>query len=203
MASQELTVYKIKENEYTLINASEDYNKEEYPILTLLDLVTENEIESNYYDNIIKFVDKVELDKLLLVDFIFCNEDRHSKNIEWFDVGYQLEMIPIFDNGYSLCYDTLKGFITDYKDESRYCPANAFYSYHNAIPNLVGESNYRQSLFNSYISEREIKDVVDKIQEDYKNLVNNCKLNNIPIPDKYFNLMSEFIKWRIELLLEL
>ena len=54
------------------------------------------------------------------------NEDRHNSNVGFLmsDNG-ELKLSPIYDNGYSLLYDDIKGMLNDFKSEYRYCLCNA------------------------------------------------------------------------------
>ena len=44
------------------------------------------------------------------------NEDRHNSNVGFLmsDNG-ELKLSPIYDNGYSLLYDDIKGMLNDFK----------------------------------------------------------------------------------------
>ena len=49
-----------------------------------------------------------DLQKMMLVDYLIANRDRHGGNIEVVkDVAGTLRLAPLFDNGLSLCFSTL------------------------------------------------------------------------------------------------
>lgn len=67
-----------------------------------------------------------DLINLLAFDLIIMNEDRHNSNVGFLmsDNG-ELKLSPIYDNGYSLLYDDIKGMLNDFKSAYRYCLCNA------------------------------------------------------------------------------
>lgn len=92
-------------------------------------------------ENILEFLARMgftdNVDKLLLVDFLIINRDRHGANVEVLQSNNKFRLAPIFDNGVSFVapmqnqLETIKGF-----EPMRDVVCNNFLGTYSVIQNL-------------------------------------------------------------------
>lgn len=142
---------------------------------------------------------------MLAFDLIIMNEDRHNSNIGFLvqDDG-TLELAPIYDNGYSLLYDDIKGMLGDFKAATKHCLCNApLYqeSFKSAERIFMEYSKIYKPTINLEIDRECIKEIIHRVLGSYNMLqfaMETNKLNNIPIERVWWDKIIDFIMWRIE-----
>lgn len=139
---------------------------------------------------------------MLAFDLIIMNEDRHNSNIGFlvYDDG-KLELSPIYDNGYSLLYDDIKGMMRDFKSVTKHCLCNApLYqeSFKMAEQIFVKMSKIYEPTINLDVNVNDIYEAVMSVKFVYEKMVDNDYINNIPIEDAWWEKVVDFIMWRIE-----
>lgn len=141
-----------------------------------------------------------DLINMLAFDLIIMNEDRHNSNIGFLvqDNG-QLELAPIYDNGYSLLYDDIKGMLADFKSAERHCLCNApLYqeSFKSAERIFMEYSKIYKPTLNLDIERDIVEMAVYQTKDIYTNLEQE-NINNIPIEPIWWDKVIDFIIWRI------
>lgn len=183
----------------TLITLSKDFNCKACVPVNLSRLLTTGKIIYEDYESIIKFNNcKNYIERIMLFDYIIANEDRHNRNIEWLLSNGIYEEAPIFDNGYSLLYDDIKGMLNRYKIASLFCNCNSFYRYFEYVLNTVGTKERALELCRINIEEIELKAVVESVMEEYLSLIKKYNLNNVSLTAIWFESVYNFINWRLD-----
>ena len=100
----------------------------------------------------------------------------------------ELKLSPIYDNGYSLLYDDIKGMLNDFKSAYRYCLCNA---------PLYEERFNAAERINLNIERNQVADRVMAVKKTYSELV-YADINNIQLKDIWWEKIIDFIMWRIE-----
>lgn len=161
-------------------------------------------IQNNEYLNfekLCRMTDGTSLMNMLAFDLIIMNEDRHNGNVAWLlkDDG-SLEPTPIFDNGYALLYDDIKGMLSDFRKASSFCLCNSplysesFLEAEKLFCRL--STSYDTSIdFNTDPSV--IRDIISATKREYDILLYE-NVNNVRIPEQWWSRVEEFINWRIE-----
>ncbi len=142
-----------------------------------------------------------DLINLLAFDLIIMNEDRHNSNVGFLmsDNG-ELKLSPIYDNGYSLLYDDIKGMLNDFKSAYRYCLCNAplYEERFNAAERIFQKmSKIYVPTINLNIERNQVADRVMAVKKTYSELV-YADINNIQLKDIWWEKIIDFIMWRIE-----
>lgn len=142
-----------------------------------------------------------DLINLLAFDLIIMNEDRHNSNVGFLmsDNG-ELKLLPIYDNGYSLLYDDIKGMLNDFKSAYRYCLCNAplYEERFNAAERIFQKmSKIYVPTINLNIERNQVADRVMAVKKTYSELV-YADINNIQLKDIWWGKIIDFIMWRIE-----
>ena len=142
-----------------------------------------------------------DLINLLAFDLIIMNEDRHNSNVGFLmsDNG-ELKLSPIYDNGYSLLYDDIKGMLNDFKSAYRYCLCNAplYEERFNAAERIFQKmSKIYVPTINLNIERNQVADRVMAVKKTYSELV-YADINNIQLKDIWWEKVIDFIMWRIE-----
>ena len=203
IAKQELGVARINLRDgtsETLINISDSfvpYGKD------LVEIGTYNGTLNDSRERIVKLEDLESivgienLRDMLILDFLTLNEDRHNHNIALLvdSRTKEVELAPIYDNGFSLLYDD-SNRIDKFKDCSRNAVCNAPL-YNGVFSNL--ERLVKKYSAGRCINEINVEDIVNKYRHRYNLIKLNHRLNNIELTDKWFDCIIEFLKWRIEL----
>ena len=145
-------------------------------------------------------VNGIDLLNMLAFDLIIMNEDRHNGNVAWLvnDNG-NLMLTPIFDNGYSLLYDDIKGMINNYEEAARFCLCNSplYCEGFSSAERLFAElSGIYEPTINFDVSDTELHSIIETTKLEYEIFRNEC-INNVKIPDKWWEQVEGFIKWRI------
>lgn len=55
------------------------------------------------YNALIKITGRVNIDRMIIFDYLINNTDRHLGNFGWCLVDHDFEPAPLFDHGFSLC----------------------------------------------------------------------------------------------------
>lgn len=142
-----------------------------------------------------------DLINMLAFDLIIMNEDRHNSNIGFLvqDNG-RLKLAPIYDNGYSLLYDDIKGMLGDFKSAAKHCLCNApLYqeSFKSAERIFMEYSKIYEPTINLDIERNIVEMAVYQTKNIYTNLEQE-NINNIPIKPVWWDKVIDFIMWRIE-----
>ena len=203
IAKQELGVAKINIGDgtsETLVNISDSfvpYGKD------LVEIGTYNGSLNIYRERIIALGDLESivgiepLKEILLLDYLTMNEDRHNHNISLLidSRTKEIEMAPIYDNGFSLLYDDV-----DRIDKFKNCSSNAVCNaplYNSTFSNL--EKLVKKYTDGECLGEINVEDIVNKYRNRYNFIRVKHSLNNIELTDKWFDCIIEFLKWRISL----
>lgn len=138
---------------------------------------------------------------MLAFDLIIMNEDRHNSNVGFLmqDDG-TLELAPIYDNGYSLLYDDIKGMLRDFKAASKHCLCNApLYqeSFKAAERIFVKYSKIYPPTINLDIEREDIESAVYMVKDLYT-MPEMENINNIVLEPVWWDKVIDFIMWRIE-----
>lgn len=169
-------------------------------IVYLNDIFASKLVKTREYTEIARATNSwIELARLLVFDYIIMNEDRHDFNLAWFRHGSNLVFTPVFDNGFSLLYDDVKGMLSNYKSASYYCQCNAFYkTFDNALHMVYNSNRNVRDLINIGIRFSTVDKVVSDVYTNYCSLVTSevCK-SNVVVPDIWFDRVADFIKWRL------
>lgn len=143
----------------------------------------------------------IELVNMLAFDLITMNEDRHNGNVAWLiDDNGNLELTPVFDNGYALLYDDIKGMLRDYKKAASFCLCNSpLYneSFYAAEQLFARFSPVYEPTINLNISHESIYEMLQGVKAEYMSFADSG-INNVALPDEWWNCVAEFINWRIE-----
>ncbi|MGM9936672.1 MAG: hypothetical protein ACI38A_04960 [Candidatus Ornithomonoglobus sp.] len=161
-------------------------------------------IQNNEYldfEKLCRLTDGTDLVNMLAFDLIIMNEDRHNGNAAWLlnDDG-SLESTPIFDNGYALLYDDIKGMLTDFRKASAFCLCNSpLYaeSFREAERLFCKLSSIYEPTVNFNASPSVIHDIITATKQEYDILLYE-NVNNVQIPKQWWSRVEEFINWRIE-----
>ena len=153
------------------------------------------------FGKLCRFTDCGEgLINMLAFDLIIMNEDRHNSNIGFLvSDDEQMEFAPIYDNGYSLLYDDIKGMLSDFKASSRHCLCNAplYNEGFTAAENIFRQySKVYKPTINLDISREEVQYTVKCVQSEYYKLIRQA--NNIILEDTWWNKLTDFVMWRID-----
>ena len=129
------------------------------------------------------------------------NEDRHNSNVGFLmsDNG-ELKLSPIYDNGYSLLYDDIKGMLNDFKSAYKYCLCNAplYEERFNAAERIFQKmSKIYAPTINLNIERSQVADRIMAVKKTYSELV-YADINNIELKDIWWEKVIDFIIWRIE-----
>lgn len=153
------------------------------------------------FDFLCRNTGATDLINMLTFDLIIMNEDRHNGNVAWLtnDDG-SLKMTPIFDNGYSLLYDDIRGMLKDYKKAASFCLCNSplyqeNFSYAERL--LCRLSKIYEPTIRLDISELEIHKIIQTTRLEYKELLNS-QINNLAVPEEWWERTEDFIKWRLD-----
>ena len=137
---------------------------------------------------------------MLAFDLIIMNEDRHNNNIGFLmDDDGIITLAPIYDNGYSLLYDDIKGMLGDFKAAVRHCMCNApLYqeSFLAAERMFIRYSKIYTPTINLDVTREEISEAVMLVKFVYQHHFQDT--NNIVLKDVWWNRVVDFIMWRIE-----
>lgn len=201
VAEQSLAVSRVErygKSFNTLVNISPDFRAGKN-LVYLQDLYSLGEIDTPYFEDLIRFgVDKEKLVKMLMLDLIVFNEDRHNGNVAL--LGKELS--PIYDNGYSMLYDDICGMCGDFKRATKFCLCNApiyrdsFYEAER-LWKKYGKSEMLQ------INVTDIVNIICSVHNDYCRIIEMTEINNIQVPDLYWTQLIKFIEWRIQSLLNM
>ena len=203
IAKQELGVAKIKLGDRiqeTLVNISDSfipYGKD------LVEIGTYNGILSDSRERIVKLEDLESIvgigpiSDILLLDYITMNEDRHDHNIAFLvdSRTKEIELAPIYDNGFSLLYDD-SNRIDKFKECHRNAVCNAPI-YNGTFSNL--ERLVKKYSAGRCINEINVEYIINKYRNRYNLIKSEHNLNNIELTDKWFDCIIEFLNWRIGL----
>lgn len=133
---------------------------------------------------------------LLAFDLIIMNEDRHNSNVGFLmsDNG-ELKLSPIYDNGYSLLYDDIKGMLNDFKSAYKYCLCNAplYEERFNAAERIFQKmSKIYAPTINLNIERSQVADRIMAVKKTYSELV-YADINNIELKDIWWEKVIDFV----------
>lgn len=167
------------------------------PIIYAEDLYTSGKLSTINYGTLQSVTsNREQLDRILLLDYIVCNEDRHNKNIAYINKVDRLFLLPAFDNGYSLLYSDIKGMRNDFKKAVVYCNCNAFYnSFDRALEYAAGSG--RQLRVNVNFRDKTLENRLQQIYAESLEL--KKEYPNIIVPDRaWYSAVQHFIQWRMD-----
>lgn len=208
MAKQSLDVFsgeRLKKHFTTLVCDSPDF-RDGKALVYLQSLYIEND-ENLEFDKLCRNTGcGDDLINLLAFDLIIMNEDRHNSNIGFLqkDDG-TLSLAPIYDNGYSLLYDDIKGMMRDCKAAAKHCLCNApLYqeSFKAAERIFMKYSKIYEPTVNLDIDRKKVEETVYGVKSNYEALLLQTTavgevLNNINIEPVWWEKVIDFILWRI------
>lgn len=112
----------------------------------------------------------------------------------------RLKLAPIYDNGYSLLYDDIKGMLGDFKAATKHCLCNApLYQENFKLAERIF-MNYSK-IYEPTISLDIERDIVEMAVYQTRDIYTNLEreiINNIPIKPIWWDKVVDFIMWRIE-----
>lgn len=182
----------------TLVSSSPDFRAGKQ-LIYLSTLYVE---DSNYidFDYLCRRLSGVDIVNMLAFDLVIMNEDRHNSNIAWLqDDSGELELAPIYDNGYSLLYDDIKGMLKDYKRASKFCMCNSpLYreSFREAERLFSVYSKIYEPTIRFDIDDKTIDDIIADVKTAYD--IHKYYVNNLVVPDEWWAQVGKFIKWRLQ-----
>ncbi len=202
IATQRLDLYagsRLGRDFETLVCVSDDFRNGK-SLIYLQSLYIENE-DMIEFDKLCRLTGCGEsLIDMLAFDLIIMNEDRHNSNVGFLiSDDEQLELAPIYDNGYSLLYDDIKGMQGAFKTASRHCLCNAplYNEGFTAAANIFRKySKIYTPTIKLDIDRKQIENAVNGVKLEYNRLIKQA--NNIVLPDVWWDKVIDFIMWRID-----
>jgi len=189
-----------------LVNVSENF----VPENTTLQGLDEAVVWGNLKDTSLKelfrtVVNKDDVWKMLFIDALILNEDRHNGNVSILKDKDKIKLSPLYDMGYSLLYDDIKVVTTgDYERAVKLCNCNApLYNFSfDTLYKLIAEYQLDCKKYNEkpvlplLIRDKTVEKCVIKVMNDYKSVYSD--VNNIKLTDGYFEGLYHFISERIK-----
>lgn len=203
-AKQELDVAII--NHYTdevltLVNKSIDFKKgNQFFEFGNISNLLGGPIRRNFESIVSNLKNEKELITMILFDLLIMNEDRHDFNFGYLVKSAKIQFSPIYDNGYSLLYDDMRGLFGDYTKAVKLCNCPSFYhSFHEAetIVRKFKQRNDLRELCNINVRTSTVYKMLEEVYKKYKTLVNRYKVNNIPLNAEWFKRVGDFLIWRL------
>lgn len=201
MASQKLDVLNVVrygKRITTLISDSSDFRAGR-TIVYLQTLYIQNG-EYIDFERLCRYVGGDELINMLAFDLVVMNEDRHNGNVAWLsDDDGKMTLAPIYDNGYSLLYDDIKGMLRDYRRAASFCLCNAplYRESFSAAEKLFAQMADRyEPTIRLDIGADIVREILRGVRNEYERLRGG--VNNIALPDEWWDAAAEFICWRTE-----
>ena len=152
------------------------------------------------FERLCRYVGGDELINMLAFDLVVMNEDRHNGNVAWLsDDDGNMTLAPIYDNGYSLLYDDIKGMLRDYRRAASFCLCNAplYRESFSAAEKLFAQMADRyEPTIRLDIGADTVRDILRGVRNEYERLRGG--VNNIALPDEWWDDAAKFICWRIE-----
>lgn len=197
-----------KNNKNVLVCVSQDYRSlvgatarvSARKFLSKLGKLSLNSRSDRYYSLINKYPHlRLELDKMIVFDYLIDNTDRHLNNFEFYTRGNDVYLSPLFDNGSSLLSDwyreddlaDLKSSKELFDDHIRYAETQSkcFAHQHSSELSLVDRSVF--SHINMLIEVKEFDSILSK----YSNYLSPLRVELISmlLKTRYNNIVSRCI----------
>lgn len=150
-------------NEEVIVSISEDFLKENESLMSIRSVLG-NTNRENLYDKVISIIPnfKIDIDKMIVMDFLINNIDRHLRNFSVVSKdGDIIKFAPLYDHGLSL-YADVQDFELEQDDKENWemiDECKPFCDSHYKQLDLIDNVNLPK------VSLSEIFDVVDKYKE--------------------------------------
>lgn len=168
-----------------LVNVSEDFLKDDESLISIRSILG-NTNRENLYNKIISLIPsfRVDIDKMIIMDFLINNIDRHLRNFSIINKeGEIIKFAPLYDQGLCL-YADIQDFELEQDDKETWemiYECKPFCEAHYEQLKLIGEVNLpKVSLeelfqvvdkYNNYLSEYRIECIKYLLQTRYNHLV--------------------------------
>lgn len=150
-------------NEEVIVSISEDFLKENESLMSIRSILG-NAGRENLYDKVISIIPnfKIDIDKMIVMDFLINNIDRHLRNFSVVSKdGDIIKFAPLYDHGLSL-YADVQDFELEQDDKETWemiDECKPFCESHYKQLDLIGKVNLPK------VSLSEIFDIVNKYKE--------------------------------------
>ena len=150
-------------NEEVLVNISEDFLKDNESLMSIRSVLG-NISRENLYDKVISIIPnfKVDIDRMIVMDFLINNIDRHLRNFSVVNKdGDIIKFAPLYDHGLSL-YADIQDFELGQDDKETWemiDECKPFSESHYKQLELIGDVKLPK------VSLQELFDIVDKYKE--------------------------------------
>lgn len=152
-----------KLNEEILVNISENFLEDGDGLISIRSILG-NTSRENLYDKVIEIIPdfKVDIDRMIVMDFLINNIDRHLRNFSIVNRGKEIiKFAPLYDHGLCL-YADIQDFELEQDDKETWemiDECKPFCESHYKQLELIGDVNLPK------VSLKELLDIVDKYKE--------------------------------------
>jgi serine/threonine-protein kinase HipA len=159
-------------NEEVTVSISEDFLNNNESLMSIRSILG-NTNRENLYEKVIAIIPnfKVDIDRMIVVDFLINNIDRHLRNFSVISIdGAIMKFAPLYDHGLSF-YADIQDFELDQDDKKNWemiDECKPFCESHYNQLELIGDVNLPK------VSLKELLDVVDKYKEYLSKHRTNC-----------------------------
>lgn len=150
-------------NEEVIVNISEDFLKDNESLMSIRSILG-NDSRENLYKQVIVIIPnfKVDIDKMIVMDFLINNIDRHLRNFSVINKdGDIIKFAPLYDHGLSL-YADIQDFELGQDDKKTWemiDECKPFCESHYKQLELIGDVNLPE------VSLKELFDIVDNYKK--------------------------------------
>lgn len=150
-------------HEEVLVNISEDFLKDNESLMSIRSILGSTSREK-LYDKVIEIIPsfKVDIDRMIVMDFLINNIDRHLRNFSVINSGRDIiKFAPLYDHGLCL-YSDIQDFELEQDDKETWemiDECKPFCESHYKQLDLIGNVNLPK------VPLKELFDIVDKYKE--------------------------------------
>lgn len=150
-------------NEKVLVNISEDFLKDNEALMSIRSILG-NTSRENLYDKVIEIIPKfkVDIDRMIVMDFLINNIDRHLRNFSVINKDRDIiKFAPLYDHGLCL-YADIQDFELEQDDKETWemiDECKPFCESHYKQLDLIGDVKLPK------VPLKELFDIVDKYKE--------------------------------------
>lgn len=150
-------------NEEVLVNISEDFLKDNEELMSVRSILG-NTNRENLYDKVVEIIPnfKMDIDRMVVMDFLINNIDRHLRNFSVVNKdGDIIKFAPLYDHGLCL-YADIQDFELEQDDKENWemiDECKPFCESHYKQLDLIGDVNLAK------VHLKELFDIVDKYKE--------------------------------------